>query len=66
MPVATINAADAATKTVSLLTAWSEAKSSVASCVLSPSSARKTDANTTAEYLHVHHLSPLKGDAHFI
>ena len=47
MPVATTSAAEAATKTVSLLTAWSEAKSSVASCVLSPSSARKTDANTT-------------------
>ena len=57
MPVARISAAEAARKTVSLLTARSEAKSSVASCVLSPSSASRTDREYGGEQLQVHQAS---------
>jgi hypothetical protein len=46
MADATINAADAAKKTVNLLTSLSAANSIVASWVLSPSSAIETATNT--------------------
>ena len=44
----TINANAAPMKTVSLLTSLSEANSIVANCVLSPSSAMKTEVKTVA------------------
>src|SRR4030065_1316760 len=48
MPDAAINASDAPRKIVHLLTSLSEANSMVASCVLSPVAAMKTEMKTVA------------------